>query len=371
MKQGKTLTQLAAELERRKDVKQDIVASTTVMQMVTQPEGNGVTEPAKYGVSLEIGPRSVGINSVAHGQLAEHLKVPKPYYDRMLATAPALLADNVNHWLHDKPEARMVRMMDGRARAFLSDRYRPLENEQLAEAVIPVLIDLGVEVVSCEVTDTRMYIKAVDKSIAKDVPYGKKIGDGSHAFFDTMSPAITIRNSEVGWGALAVDTSVLTKMCTNLATIDRAGSLKQYHIGGKHDIGEEMYSLLSENTRRLNDVALWAKVRDVVKNAFDRARFEALIDDKVLGMTTRPIEGDVIKVIDLSAKRFGMTDGEKGSVLKHLIEGGDLTQYGLFNAVTRTAQDLEDYDRATTFEALGGKIIELPANDWRVLAKAA
>jgi hypothetical protein len=38
------------------------------------------------------------------------------------------------------------------------------------------------------------------------------------------------------------------------------------------------------------------------------------------------------------------------------------------NAVTRTAEDAADYDRATELEAAGGRVIELPAADWRALA---
>ena len=56
---------------------------------------------------------------------------------------------------------------------------------------------------------------------------------------------------------------------------------------------------------------------------------------------------------------------------QHLILGGSLTQYGLHAAITRTAEDLADYDRATAFEQLGGKIIELPRAEWRALATAA
>ena len=50
-------------------------------------------------------------------------------------------------------------------------------------------------------------------------------------------------------------------------------------------------------------------------------------------------------------------------MLKHLIKGGDLSAWALANAVTRAAADLESYDRATEFEALGGKVIELPVAD--------
>ena len=38
------------------------------------------------------------------------------------------------------------------------------------------------------------------------------------------------------------------------------------------------------------------------------------------------------------------------------------------NAITRTSQDLDDYDRATDLERLGGQIIELEQKDWAVIA---
>lgn len=49
----------------------------------------------------------------------------------------------------------------------------------------------------------------------------------------------------------------------------------------------------------------------------------------------------------------------------------DLSAYGLVNAVTHFSQDLDDYDRATEFEALGGKLIEQSRAEWDALAEAA
>ena len=58
-------------------------------------------------------------------------------------------------------------------------------------------------------------------------------------------------------------------------------------------------------------------------------------------------------------------------MLRALVSGADLTGYGLVNAVTHYSQQVEDYDRATEFEALGGKLIELSAPEWKGLAEAA
>jgi hypothetical protein len=45
-----------------------------------------------------------------------------------------------------------------------------------------------------------------------------------------------------------------------------------------------------------------------------------------------------VQVVDVTAKRFDLTDQERGGVLNALIEAGDLSQYGLHAAVTRYSQ---------------------------------
>lgn len=374
MKVGKSLVELAHEIERQQKSKKDIVAPTDKISMnviegeFTEVDGGKAKRPTlAVGIG---GEHQFGINKIAHRQLGEHVGIPATYYDRMLAEKPELLAKNVNTWLNENPQPRLVRTLDGNARAFLSDRYRPLENADLAEAVLPVLMRSNLQILSCEITERRLYIKAVDENINKQVPVkGKRMGDGSHVIFDCLSPGIVISNSEVGMGALSVETAVWTKACTNLAIFGQR-SLRKYHVGGKHEISEGLYNVLSDKTRKLTDAATWAQVRDVVGSALDEAKFDAMVTE-INNMTEQKIEGAVVKVVDFAAKKFGANEGEKDSILKHLIEGGDLTKYGLFNAFTRTAEDLDSYDRATEFERIGGKIIELANDEWRQIAEAA
>jgi len=63
--------------------------------------------------------------------------------------------------------------------------------------------------------------------------------------------------------------------------------------------------------------------------------------------------------------------GHRGGVLRHLIEGGDMSRWGIANAVTRQSQDVDSYDRATDLERAGGQIIELSQRDWNEIATAA
>lgn len=355
MKTGKTLDQLAEEILKLQNTKKDFIVPTTRLTMEADAD-------------LVFGGNNFKPTDLAHRQIAEHCGIPHKYYQKMLTEKPDLLANNVQTWFEKYPAQRMVRTQDGRCRAFLSDRYRPMEHIDLVRAVVPTLQELGVEVLSADVTDTRLYIKAVDQRIKADVPSGRKMGDGSHVFFDTVCPAITISNSEVGLGRLLVETSIFTKVCTNLATI--GASLKKHHVGGKNEFVDTTYELLSDEARSATDKALWLQARDVVKGAFEETRFQALTD-KMAGLSKQAIDGDPIKVVELTAARFDLNNIEQGSVLKHLISGGDMTRYGLMNAITRSAEDNASYDRATEIEHFGGQIIDLTQNDWAELAKAA
>lgn len=367
MKTGRTLEELLKEVLRQQESKRDFVAVTDHLSLVPLMGSNEL--------DLVIGDRDtathleVGVNDHAHSQIGSHTKIPAQYYDRMRKEDPNLLAINVNAWFRKKPEKRMIRTLDGKARGFLSDRYRPLDNSDLLEAALPPLLDMGVAVMSTQVTDTKLYLKVVDERIKRDLPVTWTPESRGHQRFDTVSPALVLSNSEVGSGALNVQTSVWTGGCSNLMVI-KERSMRKYHVGGRHEIGDEVYKMLSDNTKKLTDAALWAQLKDVVSGAFNQARFDAEVE-KLKAATADEIEGDPIKVVEITAKKFGLQEEERNSVLKHLIQFGALNRYGLHAAVTRMSQDVESYDRATQLEALGGEIIELPKSEWKELALAA
>ena len=359
-KQGKSLVELAQEIERQNASKKDFIAPVGSLKATVET----VAEVPRVVMNLK-GQDAFPLTPYAHGQMAQFLEIPKPYYDRMQAKRPDLLAASMNAWLEEmagaKNPRRMLRTMDGKVRALLSDSYRPLDNGDLAEAVLPVLQGMNLLILSSEITERRLYIKAVDQSITKDLPEGFSMGDGSHKIFDTVAPAIVISNSEIGAGSLSIETSIFTRACTNLATF--GASLRKYHTGARAELSEDVYALLTTSTKRTTDQALWMQTRDLVAAAFNEAKFEATTQ-KLISARSDKIEADVIEVVERATERFTWTQSEKSSVLQHLIKGGDLSRYGLHAAVTRTAEDLGDYDRASEFERLGGQIIELPRHDW-------
>jgi hypothetical protein len=77
-----------------------------------------------------------------------------------------------------------------------------------------------------------------------------------------------------------------------------------------------------------------------------------------------------VKAVEVTAKAIGLNESESGLVLNHLIQSGDLSKFGMLNAVTRTAEDIDSYDRASELERLGSSVLYLPASTWREVATA-
>jgi hypothetical protein len=96
-----------------------------------------------------------------------------------------------------------------------------------------------------------------------------------------------------------------------------------------------------------------------------------LVSEKLRRTKYMTITGDPVQAVEVLAQRHGLTEAERAGVLRSLMEGGDLSGFGLVNAVTHFSQQVADYDRATELEALGGRLIECPTGDWMSLGVEA
>ena len=253
----------------------------------------------------------------------------------------------------------MVRTLDGTARAFLSERYRRIDNYEIAEAVLPIISDIkDARVESCEVTDERMYIKVVNPRLETEVVPG-----------DVVQSGILITNSEVGMGSMAVQPLVYRLVCSNGMVVNDAAT-RRYHIGRGNEAGED-YSLYSTATLAADDRALMLKVQDTVKAAVDQVRFEKVVEMMRAAKGAKITTNDIPQMVELTSADYGMTKRESSGILDHLIRGGDFTLYGLANAVTRTAQDVESYDRSTEMESIGYSILGMSRSRWNQLNAVA
>lgn len=375
---GRSLQALAAELDRQTTTRRDYIAPQGKLEAVVvvpdSPAGDTDTRP--YAAEVQIAGfngDSMALTPFAHGQLADHLGIPKKYYDRMQIDTPTLLTENINTWLRaDADNQRMIRALDGKVRAVLSPKYRPLDNFDLANTILPDLIEKKAQIVSSELTETRLYIKAILPSLSDELPAGLAFGTGHNrvggAGLDRgrVVSAIVISNSEIGAGALRIEPSVFTTWCTNLAIMAQA-AMKKYHVGRAHE-GGDAYEVFRDETRQADDRAFWLKVRDVARAAFDEKIFRMAIAD-MRAAADRPIRAnDLTIVVERTVKELALPVTTGVGILKHLAAGGDLTQWGLSSAVTRVAGEVVDYELATSLERAGGTILALPARTWDGIA---
>lgn len=369
MKAGRTLQEISTQILAENRAKRDFVADTSALNMAVVE-----TEEGKPDVALRFTVKdqeqTFHPTPLCLDQIAARVGIPAKYADRMRTEAPELLCRNVNHWFAAKPERRMLRTLSNGtsvARAFLSERYRALDNFDLFAAVMPKLQGAGCEIHSVQITDTRFYIQASTPRIQAIIDQTVKIGTHNR-IQRTVQAGVIIGNSEVGCGSIFVDPIMYDLVCTNGLILQR--TLKRHHVGRRNEgeiFGDENTAeLFTDSTRQKIDAAWWAQVGDVVTHALDQIKFNDNIERlrKLQGHELAKDAGGVPKVVEAVATKFDLAEQEKANLLLHFAQGGDFSQYGLINAVTRTAEDVESYDRAVELERLGGQIIELPPSDF-------
>ena len=94
MKSGRSLIELARELERQVGTKKDLLVPLPRTQYRTAEDGECALE-----IEEPTGVQRYGITALARRQLAEKLKIPYAYFERMRTEQPELLDRNVNAWL--------------------------------------------------------------------------------------------------------------------------------------------------------------------------------------------------------------------------------------------------------------------------------
>tara|TARA_Y100000361_G_scaffold143798_1_gene151229 strand:+ start:15562 stop:16623 length:1062 start_codon:yes stop_codon:yes gene_type:complete len=352
MQKGIHLNELASKIQNQAKAKRDFIADTECVRI----KADGETMVINGG---EVDDLSFKLTKTAHRQIGRETGIPATYYDKLKEKSPSLLAQNVNWWLHSEPTKQMIRTFDfesqgiedtNRVRAFLGKKYRPLDNVDLINSVLPLITEKGAEVKSCNVTETNLYLHACFPDTEFEISEG-----------DIVRTGCMIRNSEVGLGALKVQMWIERLKCMNGLIVPDAG-VRKYHVGKNLASGELAYELMSDETKKKTDKAFWSQVKDVVKATVEEAKFKQVLEQYAEKAKIEVAEPT--KAVEVTSSLYNLTADEGKSMLQHLCEGGDYTTWGIANSVTRMAHDEKNYDRAVELEEIGGSIMELNQSDW-------
>lgn len=353
MKTGKSLQELARTLERNAEAKVDMVADTRDITMTAETNALALTDQ-------EFAP-----TDHCHNQIAQWSGIGRRYYQKMKDDSPALLAGNVNHWLHKESDAgtrRMVRSLDGKARAFLSDHFLRLDNEHVAEATFRALEGVAdIQTLSCEITERKLYMKFAFPRTEREVEVG-----------DAVQSGVIVTNSEIGGGSFQVYPFIYRLICLNgMVSMKRTGDgYRRTHRGARIQNDGVVYQ---QDTIEAAAQAALLECRDAVTTFANEKYFDRYVVETLrAAAATRDVDRPARAVETLAkAKGFSFTETEQESVLERFIRGGDYSKWGMLNAVTNLANDVDDYDRASELEVLGGKVLDLSPSQWETIALAA
>lgn len=369
-----TLQSLLATVQDQAARQADFVINTRDLNFATDDEANSrvIIEASKGEPTREF-----RVNDVAFDQIAERAGMDRRFARRLKADYPDVLDHAVRRIWDQESQPRMVRtFLDGQGectgehRAFLSNRFKTFDNHHLLEATLPTLMEdraAGWEVVrGSTVTDRRMYLRLKSRYITADRQ--RSVGD-------VMALGISISNSEVGMGSIMLKQLVWTLACLNGMVTNK--SLRQSHLTGARDLGDDIYAMLTDETKALDNAALAAKTKDVLIGMSQREELEKQVE-LFRRAADQTINGSGPEAVETLGGILNLTKGQTSSVLDGLMStiqqdgyrGHPISKATLVNAVTAVQHKVEA-DEVDDWQEMGAKVLNLPAEQWARVAAAA
>lgn len=301
------------------------------------------------------------ISDHAHQQLANRLDIPKKYYDRM-TEIPGLRKENVNAWLNKSNGFNTVRTLDGTVRAFLSDRYKPVDNYIVLAGFLPVMKEMNVQVKSCSLTERKMYIQVVFPKLQEEVVPG-----------DPVQLGVVISNSEVGCGAVAIKTILWRLVCSNGMVGENV--IRRYHAGRRIGNVIEDYDIFSDETILAELEVFKKKLRDMLAACITTAYLGTIVEQFRKAAESKIM--DVPSTLKNVTKEYGFTNDEETKILmntgaeKSRLSNHSVTRWNLANSITALAHEIEDPERQYFVEKTGYEIATMPEKKWQNIETVA
>lgn len=343
------LLNINEELIRQLNTKKDYITDTSNIITHYDQETNLIT------LELTDINKNITINDNCHNQISTKLKIPNKYYEMLKQEYPELLTTNINTLMNNQNTRRMIRTLDGEARAFLSDRYKPIDNIDVLTKTLyelkTIKEQIDVTIQDARLTNNNLYIKAISKDLTDTIDSQKPMEKG-----DIVYGGIIIANSETGHGSYKVMPFIHVMVCNNGMISDRI--FKRVHLGKKI---EENFINWSEQTNQLEDKILWSKLTDMIHNTFNKETFQKWINE-INKVASERIEKPTI-AINKTVKAFPEISEQDTDLLLQEFANFGYNKFGLVQAVTRVAQEQKDYEKQIQYERLAPKILEMPISE--------
>lgn len=288
-----------------------------------------------YGLIETKGRNPLQLTDHATTQVLSKLGIPVRYAKRVLEERPDLVADHFNHWAKKEDGDVLLRMKKagghGVIRAVLSDRYSILDNKDVMVALHEVIKELpDAELLQSNLNDRITNIRIAFPELTAE--FGKTVTGEK----DLIKVGVDIDNSEVGVSSLRVIPVTYRLVCTNgmRAWVKDGDLFEQRHI---HLTSDELYMRMS------GAIVNAIKAGDGLVKTMRQAK-----GIKVAS----PL--DIIKEI---AQKEEYSKKLTDILINNFMVEPDNTLYGVTNAFTRTARDIENTERRLNLEEYAGNML--------------
>lgn len=360
---GMDINTFATKVRDLEERKRDIVVP---MNSVVMYEPDTVT----------IAGEAHNLTETSNRQIATHASIPKDYYDLTKRENPGLHIENVNARLQHVNKPRLFRTLTmpqdttpdhaPLVRGFVSDSYRILDSGFIMDSTFRSLDKKNLlskaKLMSSHIDHERSFLKFAMEERTDAVRPG-----------DWVTWGFMFRTGEVGNGSIQLAPYIDRLKCSNgmvvMEIVDGKIKMRWIHSGTKHDVGPVF---VSQKTEDIKHELILSEIEDAIEYALSEDLFKQTIAQLQDSAADRvPNDRRLEKVIEVTSKKFALPDYDREAILEKFVRNNDFTRWGLANAVTERAGELDNYDRSHDLEDVGGRIITMKRSDWSYIMDRA
>jgi len=363
------LPELVKELHRQKETKIDFVADSRSVRF--EPRKGDKVGEGQLVLCPEVGDHQVGefilspqtLSLRAIDQFGERMtpNVPGRFGRELVAKQPEIAATLLNEMRKASPSRVMFRCLDNRVRAALSDKYRILDDLDIAFSSLGVIEKNQGTILECSASESRMEIKFTATHMLDYIPEERGgSGNEKHINRSTLNPNqfkdlgrgavcpfVRVSHSGVGEGGLGIGFGLMRLACINGAIVEQA--MNQIHLGSVQGMG-----MLSEEAISADSKAIMLKCRDLIQASLDPKTFKRIVN-VAKAATEQVITSPTAAVANL-VENASLTEADQDFILQYFLRDYDQNRWGLAQAVSRYSQDQDDAKDASELETIAGKI---------------
>ena len=272
-------------------------------------------EPESNKVIARSGLREFDVHPFAFSKISSFYHLPGDYMRNLLAGSEeqrelaAFILNRHNDWEPEK--RRLIRVVNGQIRGFVSDRYKRLNSLFLISSFLKGMRKFNAEFSGALLSDTRFYIEGIiPKVIWVDTPNNGNIG---------MIFGARLSNSDFGNGSLDVRAFGKQVICSNGMVGEKM--LSRIHMGGQ--LPENL--LLSQKTYLQDSKTQASVIEDITNKVFDEETIQDTVEQiqlasakeldfksSVSWLSRKGLQQDELVELDSVLTRNDMMDGMEG-----------------------------------------------------------